>query len=471
VIPVLAYAGRKVVVVGLGKSGRSAVAALRAGGAAISAWDDSADVRARAEKDGVAVISAPTDALDGVACVVWSPGVPHTRPSPHPLAVTARARGIPLVCDIDLLADAQPAATFVGVTGTNGKSTSTALVGHLLASGGLPVAVGGNLGTPALDLDPLGPFGTYVLELSSYQLELTPSLSCGTAILLNLTPDHIDRHGDMDGYIEAKKHIFDHPRFPGAAIIGADDPHSEAIASQLRAGGRHDVIPISAARPVPRGVYVEDGRLIDAIDGRPRTVADVKSLARLPGRHNWQNAAAATAAARVAGLSPAAIASGLATFKGLPHRQELVTTIKSVLFVNDSKATNADATEKALACYDAIYWIAGGRAKEGGIASLAPYFPRIRQAFLIGEAADSFADTLEGRVPFELYVDLETAIEEAGQAALAAGIPGAVVLLSPACASFDMFRSFEHRGDRFREEVLTLWPGAERPGPAGEARP
>ncbi|MDX2222049.1 MAG: UDP-N-acetylmuramoyl-L-alanine--D-glutamate ligase [Rhodospirillaceae bacterium] len=472
-IPVFGQFKHAVVVVGLGKSGLSAAAALRAGGAQVSVWDDAAPAREAAVRQGYRAfnINDPA-ALASVSALVWSPGVPHTWPKPHPLAVRARALGIPVVCDVDLLCRAQAAASVVGITGTNGKSTTTALAAHVLAAGGRKVAVGGNLGTPALDLAPLGPLGTYVLELSSYQLELVPSLSCEIAVLLNITPDHLDRHGGMDGYIAAKRNIFRNQRFPRVAVIGVDDPHAAAISDDLRKVGAHRVIPVSVRQPVAGGVYVDNGMLIDASDARPAPVADLRALPRLPGAHNWQNAAAVTAVARAYGVAPGVIASALQSFAGLAHRQELVATVDGVRFVNDSKATNADATEKALVCYDNIYWIAGGRAKAGGIASLRPHFKRIRRAFLIGEAADAFADTLEGQVPFDLYEDLETAVEDAGTTALREKRPGAVVLLSPACASFDMFKNFEERGDRFRTEVRALWPqdrptGADTP----EVRP
>jgi UDP-N-acetylmuramoylalanine--D-glutamate ligase len=459
-VPVLRYAGDKVVVVGLGKSGLSAAAALKAGGADVRVWDDQAAVREAAAQRGYALLEDDRRALDGVRIVVWSPGVPHTWPQPHPLAVQARTAGIPLICDVDLLLQAQPDADMIAITGTNGKSTTTALTAHLFRHAGRRTAVGGNLGIPALELEPLGLGGTYVLELSSYQLELVPHLACETALLLNITPDHLDRHGGMDGYIAAKKRIFENQRHPRAAVVGIDDDASRAIYDQLHRDGIHRAIPISSVQQVAGGVYIADGWLVDATNGSPQRIVDLRQVTRLPGAHNWQNAAAAAAIARMHGISGADIASGLKTFAGLPHRQELVAVIDGVSFVNDSKATNADAAEKALRCYDNIYWIAGGRAKAGGIVSLKPLFPRIRHAFLIGEAADDFADTLEGQVPFALYEDLESAIEEAGEMALAEKRPGATVLLSPACASFDMFKSFEERGDVFRTEVNALWPPA-----------
>jgi UDP-N-acetylmuramoylalanine--D-glutamate ligase len=457
-VPVLRYAGDNVIVVGLGKSGLTSAAALQNGGAHVRVWDDNRAVREAAAKNGFRLMSDADRNLLGVRALVWSPGVPHTWPKSHALAVTAKAANVPLICDVDLLLQSQFEAAVVAITGTNGKSTTTALTAHLFRNAGRKAAVGGNLGIPALDLEPLGLDGVYVLELSSYQLELMPHLACETAVLLNITPDHLDRHGGMDGYIAAKKRVFAHQRYPRAAIVGVDDPITRGVYDVLLRDGIHRVIPISGQGPIPRGVYVENGWLTDASEGAPVRIIQMHEVPRLPGTHNWQNAAAAAAAARRHGITHADIAAGLKSFTGLAHRQEVVAVVDGVAFVNDSKATNADATEKALRCYAPIYWIAGGRAKEGGIASLKPLFPRIRHAFLIGEAADDFADVLEGHVPTTLYEDLESAIEEAGEMALKEKRPGATVLLSPACASFDMFKSFEARGDLFRNEVNALWP-------------
>jgi UDP-N-acetylmuramoylalanine--D-glutamate ligase len=457
-VPVLRYAGERVLVMGLGKSGLSAAAALRAGGAIVTVWDDNIAARKSAAGAGWTLASSDARALENVRAVIWSPGIAHTWPKPHPMALEARAANIPLVCDVDLLVEAQPDATVIAITGTNGKSTTTALTAHLFKHAGRKVAVGGNLGIPALELEPLGLNGIYVLELSSYQLELMPHLACDAAILLNVTPDHLDRHGGMDGYIAAKRRIFENQRMPRTAIVGVDDPISAGIAADLKNDGIHRLVRISVTQPTPAGMYVDGGLLIDATDARPAKIVDLRELPRLPGIHNWQNAAAAAAAARSQGLTGTEIAAGLKTFGGLAHRQEFIARVGNVTFINDSKATNADAAEKALSCYQNIYWIAGGQAKAGGITSLKPYFPRIRHAFLIGEAADDFADTLDGHVPLALYEDLESAVEEAGEMALRDKLPGATVLLSPACASWDMFKNFEERGDVFREEVLALWP-------------
>ncbi len=454
-VPTPQYAGERVVVMGLGKSGLSAAASLRAGGAKVEVWDDKETSLAEGTAKG---FTAFNNDIKGARILVWSPGVPHSFPTAHALAVKARNENVPLVCDVDLLLETQSEAAVVAITGTNGKSTTTSLVAHIFKQAGRKTAVGGNLGIPALDLEPLGSDGIYVLELSSYQLELVPHLACETAILLNITPDHLARHGGMDGYIAAKRRIFARQRSPRTAVIGVDDDLCLALYEELRKDGLHRVVPISVTRAVAGGVYVIDGQLINDTDGRAETILDLTLIARLPGAHNWQNAAAATAAALSQGLSISAIVAGLKTFPGLKHRQELVATADNVAFVNDSKATNADATEKALLCYQNIYWIAGGQAKEGGITSLFSLFPRIRHAFLIGEASDDFADVLRGQVPFTQYKTLEGATAAAGEIALSENLPGATVLLSPACASWDMFKSFEHRGNVFRDTVLQLWP-------------
>ena len=360
--------------------------------------------------------------------------------------------------DIELLALAQLKARFAGITGTNGKSTTTALVGHILAAAQRKVQIGGNLGTPALLLEALGADGVYVLELSSYQLELTQSLVLDIAVLLNVTPDHLDRHGGMAGYIEAKRRIFRNQAAQQTAIIGIDDAICRGIYDTLIGARAQRVIPISARMPAKGGVAVQDGNLIDDLDGKAATILDLEDTPHLPGSHNAQNAAAAYAAARVLGVDSATCAAGIKSFPGLAHRQELIANIDGVRYVNDSKATNADAAEKALACYGDIYWIAGGRAKEDGIDALAPLFPRIRRAFLIGEAAPRFAKTLGPRVPHEIAGTLDKAVALAREAALAGKKPGAVALLSPACASFDQFQDFEARGEAFRRLVAGL-PG------------
>ncbi|MBV8778367.1 MAG: UDP-N-acetylmuramoyl-L-alanine--D-glutamate ligase [Alphaproteobacteria bacterium] len=463
-IAVPGFAGRRVVVLGLARSGLAATKALAAGGAEVLGWDDSA--KTRDVVAGEVALRDPTQIeWRDVAALMLSPGIPHSFPQPHPAVAAARAAGVEIVGDIELLARARPAARYIGITGTNGKSTTTALIGHVLASAGRTVEVGGNLGPPALGLAPLGDGGSYVLELSSFQLELVTTLSFDIAVLLNITPDHLDRHGDMAGYIAAKKRIFARQGGGATAVVGIDDAICRDIAAALRRDGAARVVPVSVAHRVAAGVYIEGGRLIDALDGAPEAVMELADAPRLPGLHNAQNAAAAYAVVRRAGLSRGQALAGIRTFPGLAHRQELVDTIDGIRYINDSKATNADATEKALACYEAIYWIAGGLAKTGGITSLAPYFTRLRHTFLIGNAAGEFAATLDGKVPYTRCGDLAAALEAAAAAARAEQVNGAVVLLSPACASYDQFPNFEVRGDAFRRLVGGL-RGAHRAGPA-----
>jgi UDP-N-acetylmuramoylalanine--D-glutamate ligase len=455
-ILVPSLAGKAVAVMGLGKSGTATVRALQASGAGVLAWDDNDGARRLAAEDGIAIADFAVVDVAKAAMVVWSPGIPHTHPQPHPVAERARAAGVPILCDVELLGLAKPNAHFLAVSGTNGKSTTTTLLAHVETACGRECAAGGNLGTAALAMPDLPPAGRYILELSSYQIELVDTLSLDVAVLLNITPDHLGRHGGMDGYVAAKRRLFAQLKPRGIAVIGVDDDPSRAIAADLEAKGRR-VIPVSAERFLAEGVCAPDGVLYD--NGHP--VCNLTRIARLPGRHNWQNACAVYAAARADGLEPDAIAGALLSYPGLAHRQELVAEIDEIAYVNDSKATNADAAEKALVCYDRIYWILGGQAKEGGIASLVRHFPRVVHAFLIGEAADAFAATLDGKVAFTRCRTLEAAVAAARDHAVADGHDGAVVLLSPACASWDQFKSFEHRGQVFRDLVDAL-PGRRR---------
>jgi UDP-N-acetylmuramoylalanine--D-glutamate ligase len=454
--------GKTVAVMGLGKSGASAGRVLMESGALVRAWDDNPKARAAGQAAGLPIVDLTSDDLGDVQLMVWSPGIPHTHPHRHPIADRARAHGIPLVCDIELLAMANPAARFVGITGTNGKSTTTTLAGHIFETAGRATATGGNLGIPALDLPALGEDGVYVLELSSYQIELLDQTRFDIALLLNLTPDHLARHGGMDGYVAAKASLFKRMRPGGVAIVGIDDDFSRAIYDDLRQTTGLVTMAISIEHPVSGGISAVDGILMDDSNGQALPIIDLKTLPHLPGKHNWQNACAAFAAAHAAGIATDVICRGLKSYPGLAHRQELIATIDGIAYVNDSKATNADAVGKALVCYDRIYWILGGQAKEGGITSLVPLFPRIAKAFLIGEASAAFATTLKGSVAYEQCGTLDVALAHAHAAARADGNAGAVVLLSPACASWDQFTSFEHRGDVFRRLVAAL-PGERRP--------
>ena len=454
-IVVDSFRGRPVAVLGLAKSGRAAAQALAAGGAEVLAWDDNAKARDALAAELPLHDLTTVDWRD-IAALVLSPGIPHSFPEPHPVVIRAREAGVEIIGDIELLGRAQPDARYIGITGTNGKSTTTALIGHVLAAAGKRVEVGGNLGTPALSLAPLGRDGRYVLEASSFQLELITSLAFHVAVLLNITPDHLDRHGDMMGYIAAKRRIFARQDDKSTAIIGVDDAICRDLSEELRRAGSARVVPISAVQPATGGVYADQGWLIDAMGKVPERVLDLALAERLPGAHNWQNAAAAYAAARACGIDPAIATAAICSFPGLAHRQELVGTIDGIRYINDSKATNADATEKALLCYPAIYWIAGGLPKAGGITSLAVHFGRLRHAFLIGRATEEFAATLDGSVPFTRCGDLATALTKASAQARRERAEGAVVLLSPACASYDQFKNFEERGDTFRALVAKL---------------
>jgi UDP-N-acetylmuramoylalanine--D-glutamate ligase len=439
--------GKRVAVMGLGKSGIATAKALLASGAGVMAWDDNEGARRIAAEAAIPVADLLTLDIAKADLVVWSPGIPHTFPQPHPLAEKARAAGVRMVCDIELLGWAKPNTRILAVTGTNGKSTTTTLLAHVLAANGLSVAAGGNLGTAALDLPDLEGDGRYVLELSSYQLELIDSLKVSAGVLLNVTPDHLGRHGGMEGYIAAKRRLFDLLVPGGAAIIGIDDGPGRAMSAQLMAMGLR-VVPISARKVLDNGISAPDGVLLD----HGREVCDLRDIPTLPGSHNWQNACAVYALARADGLAPKDIALALSTYPGLAHRQERVAEIDGVAWINDSKATNAEAVEKALVCSEDIHWIVGGQAKEGGISSLEKYFDRIKHAYLIGEAAADFAKVLDGKVPFSLCGELVIAVKSAH----ARAEPGDTVLLSPACASWDQFKSFEHRGEVFRDLVEGL---------------
>ena len=456
-IDIRSFADRPAAVFGLGRGGRVAAAALAASGARVWAWDDNATAREQAAREGLPLVDLYSCDWSQLTTLVLSPGIPHTHPKPHPVALLAHRAGCEIIGDIELLVRSRPDARYIGITGTNGKSTTTALIGHLLTGAGRDVEVGGNIGIPVLGLRPLGSDGIYVLELSSYQLELTPSLHCDVAVLLNITPDHLGRHGGMEGYVEAKRLIFKNQRSNDTAVVGTEDEHCRAIIaslSQRRNGPR--VIPISGTGKVAGGVFAERGSLYDGMHGNP--AADLTAISTLPGVHNWQNAAAAFAAARTVGIERDTITRSLATYPGLNHRQERIAVIDGVAYVNDSKATNADAAEKALVCYDDIYWIAGGQAKEGGIESLLPHLGRIRHAYLIGECGEDFARTLDGKVAVTRSGTLAAAIDQARKQALTDKTANPVVLLSPAAASFDQFKDFEDRGRQFRALVEAL-PG------------
>lgn len=457
------FKGRTVAVFGLGRTGITAALSLQAGGATVWAWDDNEATRQTAADQGVSLHDLSKIDWSTVDEFVLSPGVPHILPKPHPTALAATKAGVPIICDIEILAreiNARPLhdrPKVIAITGTNGKSTTTALIGHILSSLGKDAQVGGNIGRGVLDLDRMHAGTHYVLELSSYQLERTFSLRANAAVLLNLSPDHLDRHGTMDAYGEAKKRIFTSQTKDDTVVIGVDDDFGKALTTQLKARNGRRIVPISSKRALGHGVCALGGQLVDRTGRTGRVVCDLSGAVALEGVHNAQNAAAAYAAVASLGIEAKPIGQAILSFPGLSHRMENLGAIGSVRFINDSKATNAEAARQALASYKNIYWIAGGVAKEGGIDSLTEFGPHIRKAYLIGEAASTFAKTLsDAAIDHKISGKMKMAVLCAAHDALASGLEDAVVLLSPACASFDQYKNFEVRGDAFRDEVNTL---------------
>ena len=460
-IPVTAFVGKTVAVFGLARTGLAAARALLAGGANLAAWDDKAASRDAARAEGFELTDLNSADWSGFAALILSPGVPLTHPKPHWTVDRARSEGVEILGDIELFARAVNAAPehkrprIVAITGTNGKSTTTALIGHICAEAGRDVRVGGNIGVGVLALNDMHGGAVYVLELSSYQLDLTSSLKPDVAVILNISPDHLERHGSMEGYVAAKRRILANQGKGDTAVIGVDDEYGGRICTKITAANRRTIVAISASKTIGRGVYALDGLLYDATAERTVEVGDLKRARSLPGRHNWQNAAAAYAAVRGLGIDAVQAARALMTFPGLAHRMETVGVIGKVRFVNDSKATNADAARQALSSYPKVYWIVGGQPKTGGIDDLADLFPRVTKAYVIGEAAPAFAETLAGRAETVLCGTIEGATQQAFKDAATTG-RDAVVLLSPACASFDQFADFEARGEAFRGAVQAL---------------
>jgi UDP-N-acetylmuramoylalanine--D-glutamate ligase len=463
--PVRSFVGKHVAVFGLGNSGAATAFALRDGGCEVVCFDD--DERSVGLASGYGLRTANLRAADfkQFDALVLSPGIPLTHPKPHWTVERARAAGIPIIGDVELFclerAKFAPGSPFIAITGTNGKSTTTALIAHILKCAGKDVQMGGNIGAPVLSLEPPAPDRVHVVECSSFQIDLAPSLTPSIGIHLNLTPDHLDRHGTMENYAAIKERLV---AKAGLAVIGVDDEGSKAMASRRKASGL-PLMRVSAEAPVEEGVFAgvtaNDGaldvRLVRVEGGKPRVVANLAGIGSLRGMHNAQNAAAAMAACIGLGIAENVVAAALKSYPGLPHRMEEVARKGRVVFINDSKATNADSTEKALTSFRDVFWIAGGKAKDGGIESLRRYFPNVAKAYLIGDAAESFAATLEGAAPFEIAGTLDKAVEAAARDAAAHGGAGDIcVLLSPACASYDQFHNFEHRGDMFRKAVARL---------------
>ncbi len=444
---------------GLGASGLAAAAALAAGGADVAAWDDTEASREGARKAGLPVVDLAACDWSKFAALVLAPGVPLTHPEPHWTVRSATRHLVEVIGDVELFCrerhETAPQSPFVAITGTNGKSTTTALISHILRAAGRDVQMGGNIGRAILTLAGPAPDRVHVIEMSSFQIDLTPSLRPSIGVLLNITPDHLDRHGTLEAYAALKGRLIG-----GAdqAVVGIDDALCRDIADTWDEAGTR-VTRISA-----RGladVHWREGQIWRRYVGAsvPTAVADLRAIGSLRGEHNGQNACAAYATASSLGVSDAAIADALATFPGLAHRLEEVGRVGRVLFFNDSKATNADSTQKALASFPgAIHWIVGGKAKDGGIGDLRPFFPRIAKAYLIGASSADFASTLAGQVSHEACGTLEQAVVAATRDAQRTSAAEPVVLLSPACASYDQFRSFEQRGDRFRDLVRSL-PG------------
>ncbi|KRQ04284.1 UDP-N-acetylmuramoyl-L-alanine--D-glutamate ligase [Bradyrhizobium manausense] len=461
-IPVTSFAGKTVAVFGLGGSGLASCHALRAGGAEVIAADDNAENVTKAAQAGFITADLRNASWDNFAALVLAPGVPLTHPVPHWSVLKAREAGVEVIGDIELFCRERrrhaPNAPFVAITGTNGKSTTTALIAHLTRVAGYDTQMGGNIGTAILSLEPPRTGRVHVIEMSSYQIDLTPSLDPSVGILLNVSEDHIDRHGTIEHYAEVKERLVANVQAGGTSIVGVDDGWCRDIADRLDRAGKN-VVRISVKNPLASGIHVEHGSIVRTAGGARSEIAKLGGIGSLRGLHNAQNAACAAAAALAMGIGQDVLQNGLRSFPGLAHRMEQVGRRGNVLFVNDSKGTNADATAHALSSFADIFWIAGGKPKAGGIASLAGFFPRIRKAYLIGEAAQEFSGTL-GSVAHEISQTLDVAVAHAARDAEASGLADAVVLLSPACASFDQYRNFEIRGTRFRELVQAL-PGVK----------
>ncbi len=455
-IPVTTFKGRKVALFGLGGSGLATAQALVAGGAEVAAWDDNPDSVAKAAAAGITTMDLRGADWPAITALVLSPGVPLTHPKPHWSVDLAHQAGVEIIGDVELFVRERrahaPDCPFIAITGTNGKSTTTALIAHILKTSGRDTQLGGNIGTAVLTLDPPQAGRFYVVECSSYQIDLAPTLDATAGILLNLTPDHLDRHGTMQHYADIKERLV---TGSGTAIVGVDDSFTGLIADRVERTGTK-VVRISRRHVLADGIYAEGSQLMRAHGGTAVLVTDLSGIETLRGGHNAQNAAAAVAACLAVGVDEKEVVEGLTTFPGLKHRMQPVAKMGEVVFVNDSKATNADAAAPALSSYERIYWIAGGLPKEGGITSLAPFFPKIAKAYLIGEAAPAFAAALGEAVPYEISGTLEKAVAHA--AADAARDPQglAAVMLSPACASFDQYKNFEVRGDAFVSHVAAL---------------
>ncbi|WP_417249863.1 UDP-N-acetylmuramoyl-L-alanine--D-glutamate ligase [Celeribacter sp.] len=462
-IPVLGYEDRKVAVLGLGRSGLATARSLKAGGAQALCWDDSVEARAAAEAEGFTIHDLTKQgAFEDVACLVVSPGIPHLYPEPNKVIAAAWDAGVPVDNDIGLFfrslgqgewMDHDTPPRVIAVTGSNGKSTTSALIHHILTENGTPSQLAGNIGRGVLDIEPPEDGEVVVLELSSYQTDLARALTPDVAVFTNLSPDHLDRHGGMGGYFAAKRRLFSEGG-PDRAVIGVDEAEGQYLANQLVEGlSDTRLIRVSVDRKLTDGwsVFARKGFLSEWRKGRQMASFDLREIAGLPGAHNHQNACAAYAACRAINIPPKVIGAAFETFAGLPHRSQLVGEKDGVRFVNDSKATNVDAAAKALQAFKSIRWIAGGMGKDGGIADLAPHLGSVAKAYLIGFSARDFALQL-GDTPYEICETMEAAVTKAASEAQA----GDTVLLAPAAASFDQYPNFEKRGEDFTAQVEAL---------------
>lgn len=453
-IAVTTFAKKSVLVFGLGGSGLATALSLKHGGAEVLAFDDNEERVQAANAQGIETADFRTLDFSPHDALILSPGVPLTHPEPHWSVTKAQAAGVEIIGDVELFNRERlviaPECTFIAITGTNGKSTTTALIAHILSSAGRDVQMGGNIGRAVLTLDAFAKDKAYVVECSSYQIDLAPTLKPSIGIHINLSADHLDRHGTVEHYADVKARLV-----LGAehAIVGVDDDFSRMMADKVEAKG----VPLERVSLLKSADISAKG---GAIFSNGERVVDVAGVASVRGEHNLQNAAIAYATCRKAGLSDREIQAGFASFPGLAHRMEPVASKDGVFFINDSKATNADAAAYALASFDKVYWILGGLAKDGGIESLERLFPKVIHAFLVGEAEDDFAKALEGKVEYSKCETIENATAQAAQMALSNALVDeggtnqtTAVLLSPACASWDQFPSFEKRGDAYKNAV------------------
>ena len=444
-IPLHHLSGQKIAVLGLSRTGQATARAALAGGAQVDVWDDNPE---NPTPEGAHRLNFPETGFDGHTALVMSPGIPLTHPRPHNAVLLARAAGVPVIGDIELLwRERRTQNPFIGITGTNGKSTTTALLGHMLRDASVPAAIGGNIGDAVLALNPPPIGAPFVLEASSYQLDLCRSTEFAAAALLNITPDHLERHGGLSGYIDAKLRLFARQGVGNLALVGVDDEHGKTIAAALGHHSRASVLPVTTARPLDMGLSAYGGDL--RLNGQP--ILDLRTVPRLAGEHNWQNAAVAAGLGWHAGLTSKQIADGIASFPGLAHRQELIGSRNGLSFINDSKATNGEAAAVALRSYDSIFWLAGGQAKDGGLKAALHDLNRVKAAFIYGECAAEFQTQLAGKsLQTQTFSTLEEAFGAALATAEAESIDSATILLAPGAASWDQFTSFEDRGDVFR---------------------